>query len=141
MFSIPLFSEDKIFEQNDARVIRCFYFYLNIASNSRRQIIIPIGIVIILSFLYLVFRNLKISDYIAPVKLLVFGILAFAFLTMLSNMSLAMLYTRKIRSDVSKLELFEKTLETVQNESLMKRLRAMKDGEQEELNSLQCRLD
>ena len=109
-----------------------FVFILNIASNSRRQIIIPIGIIIILFFLYVVLRNLKITDYISPMKLVLLGLFVVFGLNLLSNISLAMLHTRKIRADVNKTELFQKTIETFRDDALMNRLRASKDADTED---------
>lgn len=102
-------------------------FIINIASNSRQSIITPIGVMAILFLLYLVINNLKITDYLSRSKIAFLGLFLFLVLNLLSNISLAMLHTRKIRADVSKMELFQKTIATVQDEELMKRLKADKD--------------
>ncbi|WP_282116706.1 hypothetical protein [Cellulophaga baltica] len=108
-------------------------FLINIASNKRTLIITPFGIFAILSFLYLVINKKKISDIIPPVKLVLGGLILFVGLNFLSNLSLAMLYTRETmmydqdtRNNANKLDAFTETIETVQNEQLMTRLKAIK---------------
>ncbi|WP_282162223.1 hypothetical protein [Ulvibacterium marinum] len=103
-------------------------FIVNIASNSRQSIMSPIAILLILSFFYVVIHNLKITTYISPVKILFLGLFSILAINLLSHLSLAMLHTRKIRDDVDKMELFEKTVETAQNETLMARLKAGKES-------------
>jgi len=112
-------------------------FILNIASNSRRQIIIPIGIIIILLFLYLVLNNLKITTFLSPFKIAFFGLALILLLNLISNISLAMLYTRKVRSDIGKLELFQQTIDVINDKVLMDRLKIMKDQESTGLISYQ----
>ncbi|MGJ8735209.1 hypothetical protein [Zobellia laminariae] len=112
-------------------------FIINIASNSRESIIMPIATVFILFFLFLVLNNLKLTSYISPTKMLVAVIFLLLVLSLLSKVSLAMLHTRNVRDDIDKLELFQKTIETVQDEALMKRLKATKDRRDEKLKSYQ----
>ena len=107
-------------------------FILNITSNSRQSIIMPIGIVVILFFLYLVINNVKISAYGSPLKIFSIGIFSILLLNTLSYVSLAMLHTRKIRDNVDKIELFQRTIETVQDKSLMERLEIAKSQKDEE---------
>ncbi|MFI8604791.1 hypothetical protein ACIGCP_10035 [Cellulophaga baltica] len=109
-------------------------FLINIASNKRHLIITPFGIFGILSMLFLILNNKKISDIISPIKLIIGGIIVFFSLNILSNVSLAMLYTREtmlynqeLRNNANKMEAFNETIETVQNEQLMDRLKAIKD--------------
>lgn len=109
-------------------------FILNIASNSRRQIIIPIALIAILFFIYLVINNYKIGDYLSPLKIIIFGGSLFFLINLLSDISLAMLYTRKFRDDIGKTELFEKTIEVMQNEPLMSRLKS--SAAKNEINDL-----
>ncbi len=124
----PSLLKIKYSRQNLLWVYALLIFILNIASNSRRQIIIPIGIIVILFFLYLVLNNLQIKDYLSPIKLVILGVFFIFLLNLLSNISLAMLYTRKLRADVDKLELFQKTIETLQDEALMSRLKASENS-------------
>ena len=103
---------------------------INIASNKRHLIITPIGTIGVLFLLYLIFNNLKLIKLISPMKLILGGLFLFISLTALSNLSTAMLHTRSTmlnnaeqRKNGDKLKAFEKTIETLQNESLMKRLK------------------
>jgi hypothetical protein len=112
-----------------------FIFILNIASNSRRQIIIPIGIVALMLLLFLVLNNLKITDYLSKTKLFILCIVFIFLINALSTISLAMLYTRKIRSDVDKKELFEQTISVIQNPELMENLKYLKETEGSKLIS------
>ncbi|MEP2058453.1 MAG: hypothetical protein ABJJ05_11645 [Maribacter litoralis] len=102
---------------------------INIASNKRHLIITPIGTIAVLFLLYLIFNNLKLTKLVTPLKLVLGGLLLLLSLTALTNLSTAMLHTRSTmlnnseqRKNGDKLKAFEKTLETLQNESLMKRL-------------------
>ena len=98
-------------------------FTINIASNSRQSIITPIAIIFILFFLFIVLKNYKITNYISPLNFFLIAISLILVLNLLSNISLAMLYTRNARSNISKIELFEKTINTLQDEVLMKQLK------------------
>ena len=112
-------------------------FVINIASNRRESIITPIATVAILFFLYLVFKNLKVTDFFSPNKMLVSGLFLIFALSLISKVSTAMLHTRKVKDDVDKLELFEKTIETMQDESLMNRLKKAKEEKHGRLTSYQ----
>jgi len=121
------FSQFLRFKQDKTKIL-IFYsaviLILNIASNSRRQIIIPIGIYALLYFIYAVKNNIDISKKLSTIKI-VFLIVFFVFgLNLLTDLSLAMLANRTIRKDISKTELFQKTLETFQDDNLMKTLRS-----------------
>ncbi|MDE3741476.1 hypothetical protein [Maribacter polysaccharolyticus] len=105
-------------------------FILNIASNSRQSIITPIGVLAILFLLYLISNNLRVTDYLSRTKIVLLGLSLFFLLNLLSNISLAMLHTRKIKADISKMELFQKTIATVGDETLMSQLKAAKDKEE-----------
>ncbi|WP_300021504.1 hypothetical protein [uncultured Maribacter sp.] len=105
-------------------------FVLNIASNSRQGIITPIAIAALLFFLFLILNNIKVTQYLSKIKILALCIAVFTILNLLSNISLAMLHNRNIRSKVTKLELFQKTIETVRDDNLMKRLKARKDKQE-----------
>lgn len=104
-------------------------FILNIASNSRQGIITPIATTALLFFLFLILNNIKITHYLSKAKIIILVIVLFSTLNLLSNISLAMLHNRNIRSKVSKLELFDKTVKTVFNSDLMNRLKAIKNKE------------
>lgn len=110
---------------------------LNIASNKRHLIITPFGTMALLFFLYVIINNINITKLISPLKLVVGCILIFYTLNMLSNLSTAMLHTRDImlynadqRKNADKLKAFEKTIEILGNNSLMKRLKNKKNKKQ-----------
>lgn len=102
-------------------------FIINIASNSRQSIITPIATIVLLFFVYVILNNIKLTKYFSPAKWVFMGLILVFVLNLLTNVSLAMLHTRKVRTDLDKLELFEKTIETVQDETLMNRLKIAKD--------------
>lgn len=102
-------------------------FIINIASNSRQSIITPIATVVLLFFLYVVINNIRLTRFFSPTKWVFLGLILVFVLNLLTNVSLAMLHTRKVRTDLDKLELFQETIETVQNEALMNRLKIAKD--------------
>ncbi|SFR62214.1 hypothetical protein SAMN04488010_1182 [Maribacter stanieri] len=107
---------------------------LNIASNKRHLIITPIGTIGLLFFLHVILKNINLTKLISPFKLIGGGILIILVLNMLSNLSTAMLHTRDVmlynaeqRNNADKLKAFEKTIEILQNKSLMARLKEKKN--------------
>jgi hypothetical protein len=99
-------------------------FILSFASNSRQQMIYPIFTVILLFLLYLIKENISIYNFFSPIKILFIVIIVVFGLNYLSDLSVAMLANRAIRNDISRTELFDKTLETINNEGLMDELRS-----------------
>ncbi|QWX83326.1 hypothetical protein H0I23_12800 [Cellulophaga sp. HaHaR_3_176] len=97
-------------------------FFINIASNSRQSIITPIGIIILLAILYIVSNNYKLTEFLSPLKIFFLVVFSISLISFLSMISTAMLFTRGIRADVSRLELFQETIEVMQNPELMDRL-------------------
>ncbi|WP_299797807.1 hypothetical protein [uncultured Maribacter sp.] len=107
---------------------------LNVASNKRHLIITPLGTIGLLFFLHVIFKNINLTKLISPIKLILGGVLVFITLNMLSNLSTAMLHTRDVmlydaeqRNNADKLKAFEKTIEILQNKSLMARLKKKKE--------------
>jgi hypothetical protein len=97
-------------------------FTVNIASNSRRQMLVPLGTIALLSLLYLIKKNISIGQIVTPLRLLVL-LFAFSFINyFVGSISLAMLHNRTNRDTVTKVELFSSTIETLQDESLMESL-------------------
>jgi len=103
-------------------------FILNIASNSRQAIINPIATYALLFMLDVFRSNKDMSKLISPAKLIVGGFVVVFFLGVLSDLSLAMLATRSIRSDVSKSELFTETIRLYQDDKQMQKLRSAKES-------------
>ena len=100
-----------------------FLTILNIASNSRQSIIAPLFLIVLLFFLHLVKSRRRLSDFVPPFKLGVLIIVGYFILNLFSNLSLAMLSTRAIRSDVSKTELFTQTFNVLVDSKKMDELR------------------
>jgi hypothetical protein len=102
-------------------------FVISFASNSRQAMLFPIMTFVLLFFFYLLRNKISIYKYFTPVKIVVFGFFIIFGLNFLSDISLAMLYTRNIRMDVNRSELLSKTMETLQNKTLMRNLRIAAD--------------
>ncbi|WP_282074639.1 hypothetical protein [Maribacter aquivivus] len=110
---------------------------LNVASNKRHLIITPVGTMGLLFFLNVILKNINITKLISPTKLIIGGVLLVLSLNILGNLSTAMLHTRDVmlydaeqRKNADKLKAFEKTIEILQNKSLMTRLKDKKNKKQ-----------
>ena len=112
-----------------------FIFVLNFASNSRQSIIAPIATIILICLLFLIINDLRLRDVASTGKTVIVTLTLVVTYLLISNVSLAMLHTRKIRDKVDKSELFSKTLETLQNEALMERLHRDKEQKEQTLIS------
>lgn len=104
-------------------------FVISFATNSRQAMIFPIFTIILLFFFYLLYEKISIYKLLSPAKILIVVVVVFFGLPFLSDISLAMLANRSIRADVSKIELFEKTVETLQDEGTMRKMRSLALGE------------
>lgn len=127
----------KIKEYKNKRLVIIYIiliFIINIASNSREQILSPIFVYIILFFLNIVVAKKSITDFISPLKLTFIIIFLIFGLNFLSDISIAMLANRGIRSDVSKNELFQNTIDTYLDKNQMAKLKLLAD-DQEKSNS------
>lgn len=102
-------------------------FIISFATNSRQSMIYPVFTVALLIFLFLVQKNISIFHFVSPIKLIFLCFVVFLGIELLSNISLAMLANRSLRNDVNRAELFEKTIETLQDEQKMKRLESLLD--------------
>ncbi|PWJ55987.1 hypothetical protein CLV98_11282 [Dyadobacter jejuensis] len=98
-------------------------FITSFATNSRQSMIFPIFTLILLYFIYVLIENISVFKLLSPKKIIILGFFVFVGLNFISDISLAMLATRKVRSDISRAELFEKTVQTLQNDGLMEQLR------------------
>lgn len=94
---------------------------LGIASNSREKMITAIGTFILIALLYQIKRNIHFPQ-ISPIKILFLGVITYFGINIISDFSIAMLYNRTVRSDVSKKELLDRTLETYKDKELMSKL-------------------
>ncbi|MBN7813447.1 hypothetical protein J0A68_21000 [Algoriphagus sp. H41] len=98
-------------------------FIISFATNSRQAMIFPIFTIFLLFFLTLVKDNLSVFHYIKPQYVILIFISCFFLLNLVSDISLAMLANRGLRDDISRLELFSKTIETLQDDQVMNSLR------------------
>lgn len=112
-------------------------FLMSIATNSREQIIAPFAIIILLYFIYSVREGLRITSLISLPRILILGFIIFFGIQTISDLSMAMLYTRSIRGDIGKKELLEETLDTFGDKKLLKELNATVKGERTELTNYQ----
>lgn len=110
-------------------------FILSFAANSRQQMIYPIFTIVLLFILYIIKENISIFRLFSPAKLAFTFIILIFGLSFLSDLSLAMLSNRELRGDISRGELFDKTLETMQDEEQMEELRESSIEEQGTLQS------
>lgn len=99
-------------------------FVISLATNSRQDLIYPIATYILLFFLSTLKENVSVFSIISPWKMLVVGVLVIWGTGFLSDISLAMLANRSIRNDIGRMELFEKTTETLLDEQQMSELRS-----------------
>lgn len=100
--------------------------FINIAKNSRQAIIEPFAIISILWLLDIIKNRKPVREIFKLWKLVLLVGIGFLGLTIISDLSNAMLYTRDIRTDVSKEELLKKTLEVYQNKELLKQVELQK---------------
>ena len=108
-----------------------FVILLGIASNSREGMIAPIALLFLLYFLQSCKFHNERKRKINVVKIALMGVAVYWIMGVLADFSMAMLYTRNIRSDVSKTELLEKTVNTYRNKELMASLKQMAQLEKE----------
>ena len=108
-----------------------FVTLLGIASNSREGMIAPIALLFLLYFLQSCKFHNERKRKINVAKIVLIGVAVYWIMGVLADFSMAMLYTRNIRSDVSKTELLEKTVNTYRNKELMASLKQMAQLEKE----------
>lgn len=91
---------------------------VNIASNSRNAIIAPVCVILLLLFIAIIYTDIKPTILFSVKNLMIFLVLGIIFLQMFSMISKAMLLSRNVRDDLSALQLFEYTVDLIQNEKL-----------------------
>ena len=84
---------------------------LNLATNSRNEILYPIGIIVLLWLLAMCVEKTKISQILAPKRLIVIFVVGFMSVSFLISASDAMLSVRNVRSDVGFFDLLKLTVE------------------------------
>lgn len=90
---------------------------LNLATNSRNEILYPIGIIVLLWLLVMCVEETKISQILAPKRFIAIVIVGFIFVSFLTSASDAMLSVRKVRSDVGFFALIKLTVEEMTSKS------------------------
>lgn len=104
---------------------------VSFATNSREAILEPIGTFVLLFLLSYINCEKKIRHTINK-RYILYGILLIIFvLPIINNISLAMLYNRAFRDDVSRTELFSKTMDTFLNKEKMETLYLLKEKNEE----------
>ena len=118
----------KIFVLNKACIFYTILLVItSFATNSREAMIEPFGTFILLLFLSYI-NHTKDTHYTINKQYVIIGILITIFiLPIISDMSLAMLYNRKFRTNENRLELFIKTFDTFRDENKMEELRSLKE--------------
>lgn len=108
----------------------CYFIFivvLSFATNSRYVVLEPFGtffLLLILSYLY----NLKSNRKSINKKYILYGIISIIFIIpFLSDVSLAMLANRGIRTDVDRKDLFISTVNTYLDREKMEKLRKLKE--------------
>lgn len=84
---------------------------LNLATNSRNEILYPIGIIVLLWLLAMCLEKTKINQILAPKRLIVILIFGFISVSFLTTASDAMLSVRNVRSNVGFFDLLKLTIE------------------------------
>lgn len=112
-----------------------FLIIFSLATNSRQQMIYPIFTILLLFLLYVLKENISIFSLFSPTKIAVTLFFVFYGLGFLSDISLAMIENRFLRKDITRTELFEKTLSTLQDEEEMEKLRNSSIEEQKSIVS------
>ncbi len=98
-------------------------FMTSFATNSRQAMIYPIITIVLLAFLHILRERISIFKIISPTRIVILSLALIFGLNLFSDVSLAMLYNRSARANVSRSELFDKTLATLQDNATMDVLR------------------
>lgn len=98
-------------------------FVISFATNSRESLIYPLFTIILLFFIFILKHNYSIYYFISPIKIIIAFIILFFGLSFISDISLAMLSNRSLRSDINRKDLFRNTVETLNDDQKMEKLR------------------
>lgn len=128
-------NNNKIFVYNKS----CFFYLillviLSFATNSREAMLEPIGTFVLLLFLSY-FNSPKSLRRSLNKGYIIVGVLVSLFIIpILNDISLAMLYNRKYRTETNRTELLVNTFNTIKDKRIMEELRNLKD--KKELNAI-----
>lgn len=95
--------------------------------NSRGAMLEPIGTFVLLLFLAYINSPKHLRQSINKGYIIVGVLVAFFIIPILSDISLAMLYNRQFRNDISRTELFIRTFDTFRDHRKMEELRSLKE--------------
>lgn len=99
-------------------------FVISFATNSRQEMIYPIFTIVLLFFMScLLKKQFYFFCMFSPFKLVSLCLLFFVGIQLFSYVSLAMLANRSVRDDVTRDELFKRTVETLQDGQKMDQLK------------------
>lgn len=119
---------NKIFVFNKKSIIYLILLViLSFATNSREAMLEPIGTFVLLLFLSYLNSPKNLRQSINKWYLIVGVLATFIVIPLINDISLAMLYNRQFRSDISRTELFIKTFDTIRDQRKMEELRSLKD--------------
>ena len=109
----------------------CFYIallvILSFATNTRYEMLEPIGTFILLFFLSYI-NSPKKNLHTIKKKYIIGGVIAILFvIPIINDISLAILYNRQFRKETNRQELFIKTFETLRDKEKMNVLRLLKE--------------
>ena len=121
-------NSNKIFVFNKKSIIYLILLViLSFATNSREAMLEPIGTFLLLLFLSYLNSSISLRQSVNKGYIIV-GVLATLFIIpTLDDISLAMLYNRQYRKDISRTELFIKTFDTFRDQRKMEELRSLKE--------------
>ena len=99
-----------------------FMVIVGVGSNGRKNMIIPVVVVALMLLLVWFIKGDYFSKIFSPVKAGFLLVLGITFISVFSDLSLAMLNTRSIRSDVRGVDLLSSTLEVYSDDAKMEHL-------------------
>ncbi len=106
---------------------------INIASNSRLAMIMPLGTFILLFLLNIIKNKTNLYHLISPGKIVILVLFIVFGLNILSDLSLAMLYNRNLRKEITKKELLYRTIQVYNDNELMNYLRVAANSNNSEI--------
>ena len=112
-----------------------FMIVLGIASNGRKNMIIAIVVVGLMFLFVYMLRGKSLFKLINPIKILIILIFASIGISVLGDISLAMLSTRSIRADVRGADLLSSTFDVYFDEAEMQKLKLEKDEDEADITS------
>lgn len=100
---------------------------VSLATNSRHNLLIPVGTFVLLLLLSMVKSGVAIRSFINVRLVVIGGIVALMLLPTLSDISTAMIATRSMRGEIGRKELFEETWRLVRNKSALRQIERAKE--------------